>query len=120
MNKLTIQQLQHIIPSCWSQHTSSLWTPECPARGQCSVTALVVHTWIGGEIRKTLLPEGTHFYNWITNKRYDLTASQFDILLEYDDLPSSRIEAFLDTTISQYHALLHCTQKQLSSIVSLP
>jgi len=37
----------------WSPETSSGWTRDNPASGQCGVTALVVHDKFGGEILKT-------------------------------------------------------------------
>ena len=37
----------------WSIETSSHWTHDNPASGQCGVTALVVHDKFGGEILKT-------------------------------------------------------------------
>jgi hypothetical protein len=58
----------------WSAESSSLWSEDHPARGQCPVTALVVHDRFGGEIRKTPTDEGPHFYNYADGRRYDLTA----------------------------------------------
>ncbi|MCY8268380.1 hypothetical protein MOC48_18745, partial [Bacillus haynesii] len=73
------------------------------AKGQCGVTALVVNDILGGEIRKTKLPEGWHFYNFINGKRYDLTVSQFKEDILYMDIPSNRNEAFSDTNEKQYN-----------------
>lgn len=42
----------------WSLRSSSKWTKDNPAMGQCGVTALVVNDLIGGEIMKTKLPGG--------------------------------------------------------------
>lgn len=57
---------------------------------------------MGGEIKKTKLPDGWHFYNYIKNKRYDFTASQYRERIIYMDIPSNREEAFADTNESQY------------------
>lgn len=89
----------------WSPESSSLWTEDNPARGQCGVTALVVQDRFGGEIRKTPTEDGTHFYNYIDGQRYDLTAEQFEERPAYLDLPSDREEAFGDTNAEQYAAL---------------
>lgn len=91
--------------AAWSPESSSLWTEDNPARGQCGVTALVVQDRFGGEIRKTPTESGTHFYNYISGQRYDLTAEQFDEQPEYLDLSSNREEAFDDTNPKQYTAL---------------
>lgn len=45
----------------WSLQSSSKWTKDNPAKGQCGVTALVVNDLFGGEIMKTKLPGGWHF-----------------------------------------------------------
>ncbi|MDF2067602.1 hypothetical protein [Bacillus sp. Cr_A10] len=89
----------------WSVISSSKWSIDNPARGQCGVTALVVNDILGGSIRKTNLSEGWHFYNEINGKRYDLTASQFKGDIEYMDIPSNREEAYSDTNQKQYDYL---------------
>jgi hypothetical protein len=100
-----IEQVRQALFKSWSIETSSKWIPENPARGQCSVTALVINNLFGGEILKTLLPEGWHFYNRIDGKRYDFTDSQFDGPIDYMDVPSNRDEAMLDTSPRQYSVL---------------
>jgi len=89
----------------WSIETSGNWLPDNPARGQCNVTALLVHELFGGEILKTPLPEGDHFYNRIGGERIDLTASQFDTPVDYLDVVSSRDEALAGTSIAKYQTL---------------
>lgn len=95
-----------LLPRAWSLASSSKWTDDNPANGQCGVTALVAHDRFGGEILKTLMPSGgAHFYNRIGGSRVDFTASQFDRPPHYDDIPSNRDEAFSDTNADQYRAL---------------
>jgi hypothetical protein len=94
-----------VLRKAWSSRTSGMWTADNAARGQCSVTALLIEELFGGEILKTPLPEGDHFYNRIDGQRIDLTASQFAAPIAYVDLPSNRQEALFDTTIAQYEAL---------------
>ena len=89
----------------WSAQTATSWRLENPARGQCSVTALVVQDLLGGSILKTRVGSHWHFYNWLDNQRVDLTASQFDVPISYDDLPATRVETFNDTSEGQYQAL---------------
>jgi len=78
------------------------WTPENPAKGQCGVTALVMQALLGGEILKTPMAEGWHYYNRVAGQRLDFTASQFAEEPDYQDLPSHREEAFSDTNAQQY------------------
>lgn len=103
--KLTIEQLKQALFHCWSIKSSSKWTMDNPAKGQCGVTALVVNDLLGGEILKTELPDGMHFYNKIHGARYDFTESQFSEMLTYTDKCSTREEAFLDTNTEQYSYL---------------
>ena len=89
----------------WSIETSSRWTRDNPASGQCGVTALVVQEKLGGEILKTDVNGAWHFYNRIDGKRVDFTMSQFDSPICYDDVPSSRDEALGDCSKQQYELL---------------
>ena len=93
------------LKSAWSLETSSLWSPDSPARGQCGVTTLVAHDLFKGRILKTLLPAGPHFYNLIGGRRYDFTSIQFGSKIVYQDLASDREEAMADTSPEQYRAL---------------
>ncbi len=97
----------------WSIQTSGNWLPYNPARGQCNVTALLVHELFGGEILKTPLPDGDHFYNRISGERIDLTASQFDTPVHYLDVVSSRDEALAGTSTAKYELLRSAFAKHL-------
>lgn len=99
--------------AAWSPETSGLWDPENPARGQCDVTALAVHELFGGDILKTEVPEGWHFYNRVDGVRYDLTQSQFDRPIAYADVPSNRREALARTLPGQYEALKRRLEERL-------
>lgn len=85
----------------WSLATASQWTANNPAAGQCNVTALLVHELFGGDLLKTPLPAGDHFYNRIEGRRYDFTASQFDQPINYMDVPTNRADAGLGATSDQ-------------------
>jgi hypothetical protein len=94
-------EVQRALRKAWSLSTSSQWTPGNPAAGQCNVTALLVHELFGGDLLKTPLPAGDHFYNRIEGIRYDFTSSQFDQPIAYLDLPTSHIEAWRGATRDQ-------------------
>jgi hypothetical protein len=89
----------------WSPATSGGWLDESPACGQCSVTALLLNELFGGDILKTPLPEGMHFYNRIGGERIDLTDKQFDAPIDYLDQSSNRDEALADTTAAKHDTL---------------
>lgn len=94
-----------LLRRCWSAETSSKWRLDNPARGQCNVTSLVVQDIFGGEILRTATGEAWHFYNRIGDRRWDLTISQFDLPIPFDDIPASRGEALAGTSIEQYQLL---------------
>lgn len=113
MPKFHEKEIREVLKKSWSIHSSTKWTPANPAKGQCGVTALVVQDLLGGEIRKTLLSEGWHYYNEISGKRMDFTDSQFSEAIHYDDVPSNREEAFSDTNEKQYTSLRQAVQRLL-------
>jgi hypothetical protein len=107
--------LQSVLERAWSIETSSKWLPDDPARGQCSVTALVVQDILGGDIVKTDVDGAWHFYNMIGDMRRDFSESQFASPVFYADLPSSRDEAFSDTSPEQYRILRGCVLGKIGS-----
>ncbi|MED5245521.1 MULTISPECIES: YunG family protein [Priestia] len=100
-----MNHLKKALHQSWSIHSSTKWTADNPAKGQCGVTALVVQDIKGGDILKTPCKEGWHFYNQLNEQRYDFTQEQFREPLHYADILSSRKEAFMDTNKEQYEAL---------------
>ena len=107
MNKIDekILALKNVLFKVWSTQSSSKWSIQNPANGQCGVTSLVVNDLFEGDILKTPTPSGWHFYNQICGHRYDLTESQFSEPIHYMDIPSNRKEAFQDTNEQQYNYL---------------
>ncbi|QOZ53879.1 hypothetical protein [Bradyrhizobium sp. CCBAU 53338] len=104
--------VQAALFKAWSLSTASQWTAGNPAAGQCNVTALLIHELFGGELLKTPLPAGDHFYNRIDGRRYDFTASQFDRPIAYTDLPTNRMEAELGATSQQLRELRAAFQER--------
>ncbi|WP_407112869.1 hypothetical protein [Bradyrhizobium sp. LMG 9283] len=107
--------VQSALRKAWSSSTASQWTATNPAAGQCNVTALLIRELFGGDLLKTPLPAGDHFYNRIEGRRYDFTASQFDQPIAYMDLPASRTDAELGATRNQLAELRtafleHCSK----------
>lgn len=94
-----------LLRQAWSIRSSSLWTAENPAAGQCGVTSLVLQDIFGGDILFTRVRGRLHFYNRINEHRFDLTTSQFESPVEYEDLSCTRDFVFTDCTRAQYKAL---------------
>ena len=99
------KNIRSTLSRSWSSQTPIQWKPDNPALGQSNVTSLLVEELFGGQILKTKLQEGFHFYNEINGHRYDFTDSQFTYQIEYDDIRSSREEAEQGITASEMKAL---------------
>lgn len=112
--------VQSALRKAWSLSTASQWTAANPAAGQCNVTSLLVYELFGGELLKTPLPAGDHFYNRIGGRRYDFTASQFDQPIDYVDLPVNRAEAELGATHNELAELRAAFQRHCPSQTSDP
>jgi hypothetical protein len=100
--------LYRAISRVWSADTSSptnAWSPSNPAQNHCSITSLIVNDYFGGEILSTQTAGGTHFYNLIDGRRWDLTVSQFAEPVPYDDTRSTREAALADTSPQKYELL---------------
>ncbi|WP_422376352.1 YunG family protein [Roseibium sp.] len=98
-------RLARALEASWSLKSSTLWSEDVPAAGQCGVTALVANDVLGADILKTRYGLIWHFYNRIDGRRHDFTANQFERPVAYDDLPATREEAFADTNAEQYDYL---------------
>lgn len=104
--------IQRSLRKAWSLSTASQWTAGNPAAGQCNVTALLIHELFGGDLLKTPLPAGDHFYNRIGGERYDFTASQFERPIVYMDLPTDRADAEQGATSDQLAELRAAFQRR--------
>jgi hypothetical protein len=73
------------------------WTPNIPADSQASVTSLMIYNIFGGEILKTRMKNGWHFYNRINGECIDFTKSATGKSSEdyhFEDIPSTPDETF--------------------------
>lgn len=101
--------LYRALARVWSHDTASptgAWSPANRAQNHCSLTALIVQDYFGGQILSTKTSSGTHFYNSLDGVKWDLTSSQFPEPIPYDDLPSSREIALADTSTEKYKFLV--------------
>ncbi len=108
-NVSTPVDLYRLIAQVWAADTASPsngWSASNPAQNHCSVTSLVVQDYFGGEILSTKTIGGTHFYNAIDGRKWDLTVSQFAQPIPYDDTRSSRELALADTSEQKYQLLI--------------
>ncbi|OLL28106.1 hypothetical protein BTH42_29475 [Burkholderia sp. SRS-W-2-2016] len=100
--------LYRVLSRVWAGDTASpthAWSPSNRAQNHCSLTSLIVQDYFGGEILTTRTPGGTHFYNLIDGRRWDLTVSQFAEPIPFDDTPSTRDAALADGSLEKYELL---------------
>jgi hypothetical protein len=101
-------QLFRVLKTVWAEDTAggtTGWSPDNPAKNHCSITALIVQDYFGGQILVTRTAGGTHFYNEIDGKRWDLTVSQFAEPICFEDKPATREAAMADATEPKYQKL---------------
>jgi hypothetical protein len=99
--------LYHAVKMSWSSESiSTPFDATNPCRNQCAVTALAVQKHFGGEIVKTETKGGTHFYNLIDGRYWDLAADQFDEPIPYDNTRSSALEVYEHATSAHLATLL--------------
>ena len=77
-----IEQLKQLLSLSWTRETcspglSSEWNEENSSLGQCAITALIVNDFFGGKIMRCMASSGSHYYNLIEDKIFDLTVEQF-------------------------------------------
>ncbi|NML32578.1 YunG family protein [Paraburkholderia antibiotica] len=100
--------LYRALSHVWSGDTASptgAWSSSNRAQNHCSITSLIVQDYFDGEILTTRTSGGTHFYNLIDGRRWDLTISQFAEPIPFDDTPSTRDAALADTSPEKYALL---------------
>lgn len=76
-----LESLVARLECAWSRQTSAdpeRWVPDNPAWGQCAVTALVVQDEVGGDLLRTTVDGGSHYWNRLPDgSEVDLTREQF-------------------------------------------
>ena len=85
----SLTEIEVAIRSSWSRETcdpvdTADWSTQNPARGQCAVTALMLHDLLGGEIVIADVStadgsrQGVHYWNRLAGgEEIDLTREQF-------------------------------------------
>ena len=79
---MDIFEFKELLSECWNKDTCSpglkdKWSEDNPSLGQCAITALIVNDYFGGKIMRCMSSSGSHYYNLIDDKIFDLTVEQF-------------------------------------------
>ncbi len=86
MTDIEPNKLKSALENSWSKETSyypDLWESSNPAYGQCTVTALVVQDYVGGDLMRAKLSnlgkKGYHYWNRLPDgTECDFTYTQFE------------------------------------------
>lgn len=105
MTKYDRAAAQEAFARSWSLASARQWSLDNPAAGQCNVTAAVAFSLFGGDVLRTFVPGGPHYYNRINNCVVDFTATQFSQEVRYDDELSSLEEALDGIPINEFDAI---------------
>jgi hypothetical protein len=106
----TIERLAELLQMCWSADTAvdpDKWTENCPERGQCAVTAMIVQDEFGGDLIRCMVGDESHYYNRVDFTTVDLTGGQFAewwFAKRPETVPRSRCTDHPDT-LRRYHLL---------------
>ena len=76
---------------------------------EASLISLLIHDIFGGEILKTHMKRGWHFYNRIEGKRIDFTGSDIgksDEYTQFEDIPSTPDETYSYFEDEEYSSFL--------------
>lgn len=103
MGTVSLDALRQALRFAWSADTSAApdWTDSNRAKGQCAVTACVVHDYLDGDIVNTTatLPSGetvSHYFNIIDGRPVDLTHEQFPKHTRFSE-PAQKTKGFPST-----------------------
>lgn len=103
--------LYHVIKHCWSAETvCGAFDPANPCKNQCAVTALAVRHYFGGDLVRSATQGGTHFYNYIDGRYWDLATDQFHEPIPYDNTPATVAEAHQHAAPAELAALIHAIE----------
>lgn len=87
---MTIERIRNILLSIYSKETCyplrrDNWNENNKTLGHCAIVSLLLNDYFGGEIYKIEVDGISHYFNIIDNKVVDLTASQFNKIIDYSD-----------------------------------
>lgn len=89
--------VQEALKRTWALNGNSGWILGKPENGQDCVTSQLIYDFFGGEILKTHIRKGWHFYNRINGERIDFTRSEKSKSpdnIRFEDLPSTPDETY--------------------------
>lgn len=96
-------KLKNAIKKSWGIDTAykddvPKWSNDNPAAGQCAVTALIIHSYFGGQIYSGVSQDKVvHYWNKIHGFKIDLTRKQFKETKTFSDITEWNAEKLMET-----------------------
>jgi hypothetical protein len=127
---MKLESIERAIRKSWAADTcypvqKKEWNKRKPERGQCAVTALILHEFFGGEI--VFNKRRDHFWNILPDgQEVDLTRKQFNepVRLKVDAHCNREELLYSSTAVRQktakrYQLLLHRVQANLEQVYTV-
>lgn len=108
---MNVKKLKENLLECYSKDlcypkVQNEWNENNKCFGMCAITSLIVNDYFGGDICKIYVDEISHYFNLIENNIIDLTSSQFDCDIDYNNYQILTREKILTTdTRNRYNSL---------------
>lgn len=108
---MSIENIQKTLLECYSKElcyskVQDDWSEFNKCCGMCAITSLIVNDYFGGDICKIYVDGISHYFNLIENKIVDLTSSQFNNELNYNNYQIiDRQKILIDDTKNRYTIL---------------
>ena len=87
---MNIKTIKKALLECYSKDlcyykVKDKWNENNKCLGMCAITSLIINDYFGGDICKIHVDGISHYFNIIDNKVVDLTSSQFNYEINYND-----------------------------------
>ncbi len=108
---MTIENIQKVLLECYSKNlcypkVQDGWNDSNKCFGMCAITSLIINDYFSGDICKIYVDGISHYFNLIENKIIDLTSSQFNHDIDYQDYQIiDRENILIDDTKNRYNIL---------------
>lgn len=108
---MNLEIIKELLLECYSKDlcypkVQETWNDNNKCFGMCAITALIINDYFGGDICKIYVDGISHYYNLIENKIVDLTSSQFNHEIDYNDYQIIDRKTILTTdTKNRYNIL---------------
>ncbi len=115
---MNIENIQELLLKCYSKDlccplVQDDWNGNNKCLSMCTITALIINDYFGGDICKIHVNGISHYFNLIENKIIDLTSNQFNSEIDYKNYQIIDRLILTDETKKRYEILKARLVKEL-------